>query len=54
MVRINLIPVRQGKKRELGRQQLVAFGFVLALGVAANYLWTTHVEEEVNACRSRP
>jgi len=33
MVRINLIPVRQGKKRELGRQQLFAFAFDLRRGL---------------------
>ena len=49
MVRINLIPVRQGKKRELGRQQLVLFALVLAIGVAANYIWTGHVEEDLNS-----
>jgi len=49
MVRINLIPVRQGKKRELGRQQLVLFALVLIIGVAGNYLWTSHVEEDVGS-----
>lgn len=37
MIRINLLPVRQAKKKEMGRQQLVLFGgiVVLALGVNA-------------------
>src|ERR1700722_2872757 len=51
MVRINLIPVRQGKKRELGRQQLVLFALVLAIGVVGNYLWIGHVQEDVGSQR---
>jgi type IV pilus assembly protein PilN len=39
MIRINLLPVRQVKKREMGRQVLILFGVVLVLGVLLNYLW---------------
>lgn len=39
MVRINLLPVRAAKKRELGQQTVILFGVVI-LGVGiANYLW---------------
>ncbi|MFN0061978.1 MAG: PilN domain-containing protein [Myxococcaceae bacterium] len=41
MIRINLLPVRQGKKRELGKQWLV-LGGVLVLGtLIGNALWYT-------------
>jgi type IV pilus assembly protein PilN len=39
MVRINLIPVRQVKKRELGRKQLYLFALLFLGGVLANYFW---------------
>ena len=49
MVRINLIPARQGKKRELGYQQLVLFGLVLLIGGAINYIWASRTEDDVAA-----
>ena len=36
MVRINLLPVRVSKKKEAGKQQLLLFALVLALGALAN------------------
>jgi len=36
MVRINLLPVRVSKKKEAGKQQLLLFALVLALGAVAN------------------
>ena len=39
MIRINLLPVKQGKKRELGRQLLVVFGFVIFATAVGNILW---------------
>ncbi len=39
MIRINLLPVRQVKKRELGRQFLVLFGVVAVLAVVVNFVW---------------
>ena len=38
MIRINLLPVRQAKKREYGRQQLVLFFFLIVLECVI--LWT--------------
>lgn len=48
MVRINLIPVRQGKKREAGRQQLVIYAFGLLVGVGLNGWWISHEQDEVD------
>ncbi len=39
MIRINLLPVRAVKKREMGRQILVLFGAVLLAGGIGNYFW---------------
>jgi type IV pilus assembly protein PilN len=39
VIRINLIPVRQVKKRELGRQQLYLFGLLFLGGLLGNYFW---------------
>lgn len=49
MVRINLIPVRQVKKREVGRQQLFAFGFLIVLGFAGDYLLVKYFQDRVDA-----
>jgi type IV pilus assembly protein PilN len=39
MIRINLLPVRAVKKREMNQQVLVILGAVLLLGVVGNYFW---------------
>ncbi len=48
MIRINLIPVRQVKRRELGRQQLVVFGFALVIVGVGNYLWIESVQADLD------
>jgi type IV pilus assembly protein PilN len=39
MIRINLLPVRVAKKREMGRQILVLFALILAGAFVGNYMW---------------
>src|SRR5688500_2927546 len=39
MIRINLLPMRQVKKREMGRQILVLAAGILVATVAGNYSW---------------
>src|SRR6267154_4906926 len=39
MIRINLLPVRQGKKRELGRQFLVVAVGLVVIGLIGNWFW---------------
>jgi type IV pilus assembly protein PilN len=39
MIRINLLPVRVAKKREMGKQILVLFAIVLVGAFVGNYMW---------------
>jgi type IV pilus assembly protein PilN len=39
MIRINLLPVRQVRKQEAGKQQLILFAVVLVGAGVGNYLW---------------
>jgi type IV pilus assembly protein PilN len=48
MIRINLIPVRQVKKREAGRQQLAIFGFLLIVVFVFNWLWINSVQGDLD------
>lgn len=47
MIRINLLPVRAVKKREMGRQVLVLFAVVLFGAGVVNYLWYDSRETEL-------
>jgi type IV pilus assembly protein PilN len=53
MIHINLLPVRQVKKREVGRQVLVVIGGILAMALIGNWLWydSRAGEEKRNAQR---
>ena len=53
MIRINLLPVRQVKKREMGRQVLVLFGVVILLAVVLNYLWLDNRETEAQTAKEK-
>lgn len=39
MIRINLLPVRAAKKKEMGKQILVLFAIVLVGAMVGNYMW---------------
>ncbi|MFL5349440.1 MAG: PilN domain-containing protein [Hyalangium sp.] len=39
MIRINLLPVRAAKKKEMGKQILVLFAIVLIAAFVGNYMW---------------
>src|SRR5262245_45314846 len=39
MIKINLLPVRQVKKREAGKQILVLYAVLLVGALLGNYLW---------------
>ena len=53
MIHINLLPVRQEKKREVGRQFLVVVGGALFITLLGNWLWYDSLasEEKKNAQR---
>lgn len=53
MIHINLLPVRQEKKREVGRQFLVVVGGALFITLLGNWLWYDSYasEEKKNAQR---
>jgi type IV pilus assembly protein PilN len=46
MIRINLLPVRQVKKREAGRQVLGLLAFVVIGALVGNYLWYADLESK--------
>ncbi len=47
MIKINLLPVRASKKRELGRQWIIFFVVLVAGTALGNYLWLSSVESKV-------
>ncbi len=53
MIHINLLPVRQVKKREVGRQALVVIAGLLGFGIIANWIWydSRSSEEKRNSQR---
>ena len=53
MIRINLLPVRASKKRELGRQQIVVGVLVLALALVCNYVWYNKIDGDEQALNGR-
>lgn len=53
MIRINLLPVRVSKKRELGKQWLVLFALVLAGAGLGNYFWWKDSADKVQILRAR-
>lgn len=48
MIRINLLPVRQVRKREMGRQFLVLVAGSVVIALAGNYYWFSNREAERN------
>ncbi|MCY1020714.1 PilN domain-containing protein [Pyxidicoccus sp. MSG2] len=51
MIRINLLPVRAVKKREMGRQVLVLFALVLVGAGVGNYFWYADRDDELTRHR---
>ena len=48
MIRINLLPVRQAKKKELGRQQLVLFAGIILVSLVINGVWTFNLKDTLS------
>lgn len=53
MIRINLLPVRQSRKREAGKQWIVLFAITFLAAVVGNYLWWSETEKNHEAIKSR-
>lgn len=53
MIRINLLPVRQGKKREMGRQYLVVALFLIACALGGNWFWYNQLATERDRNQAR-
>ena len=53
MIKINLLPVRASKKRELGKQWLVLFAMVLAGAAVGNFFWYDRTEQTLQAIKTR-
>jgi type IV pilus assembly protein PilN len=53
MIRINLLPVRVSKKKELGQQQLLLFGLLIILGLVGNYVWNHARAQDLASRRQR-
>ncbi len=53
MIRINLLPVRQGKKREMGRQYLVVAAFLIAVALGGNWFWYSQLASERDRNQAR-
>lgn len=53
MIRINLLSVRVSKKKEAGKQQLVAIAAVLVLGLAGNWIWASSRASDLSTREKR-
>lgn len=53
MIRINLLPIRAAKKRELGRQWLVLFALMFIGSLVGNYFWWDHSQKTLSAIQAR-
>lgn len=53
MIKINLLPVRASKKRELGKQWLLLFALSVIAAVVGNYLWWNQEEFALQAVKTR-
>lgn len=53
MIRINLLPVRQAKRREYGKQQLVVGAFVILLELVALFIVYTHMASQLSDVQDR-
>jgi type IV pilus assembly protein PilN len=53
MIHINLLPVRVSKKKAAGKQQLILFAAVIALGYAGNFVWSSTRAAELKAVETK-
>jgi type IV pilus assembly protein PilN len=53
MIHINLLPVRVSKKKAAGKQQLILFVAVIALGYVGNFVWSSTRAAELKAVEAK-
>lgn len=53
MIKINLLPYRASKKRELGKQWIVLFSLTLAGTLLGNFFWMSETDKAVAALNAR-
>ena len=53
MIRINLLPVRQSRKREAGKQWLALFALTFVAALVGNYFWWNATAQNVVAINER-
>lgn len=53
MIRINLLPVRAAKKKDLGLKQLVLLGLLVVGALLGNYYWWASVDSTLESTKSQ-
>jgi type IV pilus assembly protein PilN len=53
MIRINLLPVRQSRRKLAGRQQLLLMGLAVILTLVCNFWWNRSRSEELASTQTR-
>lgn len=53
MIKINLLPVRASKKREVGKQWLAFFALTLVAAAIGNYFWWNDAQVRLEAINTR-
>ncbi len=53
MIRINLLPTRQAKKKDIGLKQLTLLGLLVVIALMGNYFWNTSVQETLDGKRGQ-
>lgn len=53
MIRINLLPVRAAKKKDLGLKQLVLLGLLVVVALMGNYYWWSSVDSTLESTKTQ-
>jgi type IV pilus assembly protein PilN len=53
VIRVNLLPIRETRKKRALRRQLASFVLVVALALAGNFLWNQHRQRALDARQAR-
>lgn len=53
MIRINLLPVREARRRESGKQQLLLFAILIVAEIGGFFYWSSIKEEQLSRIRTQ-